>query len=236
VGPRVRSLRSVSLNETIPEVEVLPQTDDISEIATADEPIPEGAKVTYVDGRKVILRKENFDEDGEDEDVYFQRLYNDYKHRSMQEVIHEIDYEDVEYWPYEWMLKVGTEYYYRYEGTQMVPPCWEVVHWRVMKDPIKVHKRQIRELNRLLAWRRSPSGANRCQPDTAGVLSRNGKRVALNREIQYYHTQHRKVFCECKDWPSKFEGDQEWCKNWKEDTAGDRFYKTPYSFDTQGEW
>lgn len=107
---------------------------------------------------------------------------------------------------------------------------------RVLKDPIRVHKRQIDELNRLLAWRVAPSGSNRCERDTAGRVSSDGNRVELNREVQYKHLQHRMVFCECKDWPSKFESDQEWCSGWREDAGQKRFYGTPYSFDTNGEW
>jgi len=203
-----------------------------------EEDIPEGAKVTYAYGRKMLLRKENFDDDHEDEQEYFDRLYTDFQHRSMQVTTtgHEIDYEDILYWPYEWLLKVGTEYYFRYEGTQMYPPCWEVVHWRVLKDPIRVHPRQIAELNRLLAWRRSPSGDNRCDLDTAGEVSSNGQTVDLSRRTQYYHLQHRQVFCECKDWPSKFEGDKEWCANWQDDPGYKRFYGNPYSYDSGGQW
>lgn len=197
--------------------------------------LPKGAKVTYLNGRKILLRKENFEEDTRDEQEYFEQMYSDFQRRQTQSV-HEVDYDDVEYWPYEWLLKVGTEYYYRYEGTQVVPPCWEVVHWRTLKDPIRVHPRQIAELNRLLAWRLSPSGANRCEVDTAGVLSPDGNTVDLSRDIQYIHLQHRMVFCECQDWPSKFPSDQEWCKDWKNDPGQKRFYGTPYSFDTNGEW
>lgn len=115
----------------------------------------------------------------------------------------------------------------------LVPPCWETVHWRVMKDPIRVHRRQIAELNRLLAWRRDP---DTCRRDTAGIVSDDGNTVKMNREVQYYHNRHRKVFCECKDWPSKFEGDRAWCDDWRDDVDHDRFYRRPYSFDSNGKW
>jgi hypothetical protein len=213
----------------------LDSTVGSSKANTQDE-IPEGYVATHVNGRRLLLGPENFDEDI-DEHVYFEQVMSDYKRRKLQNLgIHEEDYANVAYWPYEWLLEVGTEYYFRYEGTQTVPPCWEVVHWRVMKDPIKVHPRQIEELNRLLAWRLSTSGSNECEVDTAGRLSDDGNTVDVSRETQYYHLQHRKVFCECKDWPSKFEGDKEWCKNWKLSNGEDRFYDTPYSFDTGGEW
>jgi Eukaryotic-type carbonic anhydrase len=125
-----------------------------------------------VNGRRVLLRPENFVKSDEDDQQYFDRIYGDFKHREAQEaktsngtrtIIHDLDYEDVPFWPYEWIVKVETEYYFRYEGTQLVPPCWETVHWRLMKDPIRVPQRQIDELNRLLAWRLSPTGDNACQ-------------------------------------------------------------------------
>jgi hypothetical protein len=190
--------------------------------------------IIHSEGRKFQLTKQDFEPDDEDPEEYFYRIYNDYKHRhrSLQETaVHAENYEDVEYWPYEWLLKVGTEYYYRYEGTQTVPPCREFVHWRIMKDPIRVHPRQIVELNRLLAWRRNPTT---CDVDTAGVRSPDGNSVKLDRDIQYNHKGHRDVFCECKDWPSKFDGDKEWCKNWETDVNYDRFYSKPYSYPSDG--
>jgi len=195
--------------------------------------IPEGSRVMYSEGRKHVLGPENFDEEEEDEQEYFDRIYADHKRRNLVEGVHEENYDDIEWYPYEWMLKVGTEYYYRYEGSQVVPPCYDTVHWRPMKDPLRVHKRQIAELQRLLAWRLNPKT---CEVDTAGVLSDDGNTIKANREIQYFHDTHRMVFCECKDWPSKFEGDKEWCKNWKEDVDFERFYDRPYSFETNGKW
>jgi hypothetical protein len=100
-----------------------------------------------------------------------------------------------------------------------------------MKDPIRVHHRQIAELNRLLASRRDP---DTCVRDTAGVVSPDEQTVNVSRDVQYYHPQHRKVFCECKDWPSKFESDRNWCRDWKEDMDYKRFYEYPYNFDTNG--
>lgn len=102
-----------------------------------------------------------------------------------------------------------------------------------MKDPIRVHRRQIKELNRLLAWRRNPET---CQVDTAGVLSNDGNSVAVNRELQYSTNIHRKVFCECNDWVSKIEADQAWCAGSEEEGNYERLYDRPYGFDTNGEW
>jgi hypothetical protein len=99
-----------------------------------------------------------------------------------------------------------------------------------MKDPIVVASRQIAELNRLLANRIDPTT---CQPDSAGVVS--GDTVDVSRDIMYLHKQHRLVFCECKDWPSKFQADVEWCGDWANDNY-DRFYNRPYNFDTGGQF
>lgn len=195
--------------------------------------LSEGTEVFYSSGRKYVLGPENFEEDDEDEQEYFDRNYAEHKRRSLIEGVYEENYDDIEWFPYEWLWKVETEYYFRYEGTQVVPPCFETVHWRPMKDPIRVHKRQIAELNRLLAWRLNP---DTCEVDTAGVVSDDGNTIKANREIQYYHETHRMVFCECKDWPSKFEGDKEWCDDWEDDTDYTRFYMEPYSFESDGKW
>ena len=217
-------------------------------------------KLYYVDGRFLKLSEKDYEPFEQDSKEYFREIYRDYqerhqhyheRHRRLESF--QENYDDVYYWvrvvifacfcftgaffspslsplqAYEWMLKVGTEYYFRYEGTQVVPPCRQVVHWRVMKDPIRVHERQIAELNRLLAWR---INEDTCTAETAGVLSEDGNKVNVNREIQYTHRNHRKVFCECKDWPSQFLNDQIWCTDWENDPNYNRFYAYPYSFPT----
>lgn len=112
----------------------------------------------------------------------------------------------------------------------MVPPCFETVHYRVMKDPIRIHPIQLEELERLLAWRIAPkgSGSNECQRDTAGRerSGSNGNAVDLNRPLQDYSDIHRKVFCECIDWDSKWTEDQQWCQLDKKT----RFFDRPYNF------
>ena len=60
----------------------------------------------------------------------------------------------------------------------LVPPRWDTVHWRLMKDPIRVHKRQIDDLYRLLAWRLNP---DTCKVDTAGILSDDGNWIKATR-------------------------------------------------------
>jgi Eukaryotic-type carbonic anhydrase len=192
----------------------------------------EGAKEFNVLGKKFLLSKDNFLPIEEDEQTYFDKQYAEHKRRNLQGV-HQLNYDDIEWAPYEWLFRVETEYYFRYEGTMMVPPCWEVVHWRNLKDPIRVHKRQIDELNRLLAWRNNPTT---CVGETAGIVTPDGSRILGHRELQYMHEQHRFVFCECKDWPSKFKKDREWCHRFNEDLDYSRFYTRPYSFDANANW
>jgi hypothetical protein len=185
----------------------------------------------------IKLEPENKIVDDIDDDEYFKELMvrhlkNENVERDQEERERRrlVNYEDVEYWPYEWLMKVKTEYYFRYEGTQAVPPCKDQVHWRVMKDPIPVAQRQIDELQRLMGERIAPAGSrhNECDPDHAGKL-REGttNKFDFARPVQSFHKLHRKVFCECKDWKSKFPEDRGWCDR----NIFDRFYNHPYNFD-----
>jgi len=142
------------------------------------------------------------------------------------------NYINVPYSPYQWMREVKTEYYFRYEGSQMVPPCFETVHYRIMKDPIRIHPDQLAELERLLAWRIAPKGStiDECKRDTAGKERPGGNAVDLNRPVQSYSNIHRKVFCECGDWDSKFKEDRAWC----ELDQQTRFNERPYNFNSGG--
>lgn len=141
------------------------------------------------------------------------------------------------YWP---MLGVRTEYYYRYSGSQTIPPCYgnfqersrrETVHWRVMKDPIRIHQRQLDELHRLIKERIAPPDdpVMACKPDTAAGTSKGPVDVA--RPLQSNQRVNFKVFCECKDWPSKWPEDRDWCLI---EDANERFYTHPYNFRTDG--
>ena len=184
-----------------------------------------------VNGRPIIVREENFEPKGmEDEDEYFEKIHGEFKRRQLQEPS-KVNYDDVYWWSYEWLLKVGTEYYFRYEGSQTVPPCYDTAHWRIFKDPIRVAPHQMRELERLIAWRLG----NQCQVDTAG-RPREGNPDAVdgNRPLQSFHKLHRKVFCECQDWPSKFPADRSWCKNWRTRDPEDRLFKNPYNWVNEG--
>jgi hypothetical protein len=201
-----------------------------------DRPVSENDKETYFEGKRYLVREENFERKEHDQEqvaAYMDEMISEY-HRRMQQTVNpaSINYEDVLFWPYEWLLKVGSEYYFRYEGTQAVPPCYETVHWRVIKDPIRVAPHQMRELERLQAWRLN----DQCKVDVAGKPREgsNGDAVDSNRPIQQYHTLHRKVFCECKDWPSKFPLERAWCKNWQTNDPNLRFYENPYNWPQRG--
>lgn len=73
-----------------------------------------------------------------------------------------IDYEHVPHFNYQFLLDVRTEYYFRYKGTTTYPPCYgkhggtsdgsnaRTNHWRIMKDPIRIHTRQLKEMVSLL--------------------------------------------------------------------------------------
>jgi hypothetical protein len=108
-----------------------------------------------------------------------------------------------------------------------------------MKDPIRIHPRQLDELKRLLADRIAPTGSavNECENDTAAKVTRDsssGKVLEVNtaRPLMSTSKNHYKTFCECKDWPSKWPEDRQWCEN----TEQERFYDQPYNFDTDGQF
>lgn len=143
---------------------------------------------------------------------------------------------------YQFLIDCRTEYYFRYSGTSTVPPCYgpftsntrgNTNHWRVMKDPIRVHPRQIAELQRLIAERVAPSDArNGCSRDTGAKVESDG-RVSVARPLQQTHRSHFKVFCECQDWDSKWQEDRAWCSR-NGGNQGKRFYDYPYNYDSSG--
>ncbi len=185
---------------------------------------------THLD-RELIVREENFGPKGlKDEDAYFEEIHGAFQRRELQEPAKE-NYDDVHWWPYEWLLKVGTEYYFRYEGSMTVPPCYSVNHWRVLKDPIRVAKHQITEMERLLAWRIN----DQCKNDTAGKeRGDNPDAVGVNRPLQELQRGHRMVFCECQDWPSKFPAERAWCEKWQKRDPELRLYQNPYNWIQDG--
>lgn len=170
-------------------------------------------------------------------------LYNGTLHEQYRRKL--LNYDDIpwfNYWP---MLGVRTEYYFRYSGSQTIPPCYGdfdgssrkgTNHWRVMKDPIRIHPRQLVELRRLIAERIAPSDdpVMACAPDTAAKVTRDpsdpNKYLEVNtaRPLQSWDRVHFKTFCECKDWGSKWPEDRKWCQI---EDMNERFYDKKYNFD-----
>jgi hypothetical protein len=170
-------------------------------------------------------------------------LYNGTLHEQYRRKL--LNYDNIpwfNYWP---MLGVRTEYYFRYSGTQTIPPCYGdfdgssrkgTNHWRVMKDPIRIHPRQLVELRRLIAERIAPSDdpVMACAPDTAAKVTRDpsdpNKYLEVNtaRPLQSWDRVHFKTFCECKDWGSKWPEDRKWCQI---EDMNERFYDKKYNFD-----
>jgi len=154
-----------------------------------------------------------------------------------------INYDHVDWFNYFPMLGVRTEYYFKYGGTQTVPPChgrWSLDNdgnertnnWRVMKDPIRVSHRQIKEMHRLLKERIAPidDPLRPCQPDTAAKPHPDdANKVWVARPLQSTRDQHDMMFCDCK-WRSKWPEDEAWCKR----EQLERYYDHPYNFDLRG--
>jgi Eukaryotic-type carbonic anhydrase len=150
-----------------------------------------------------------------------------------------LNYDHVDWFNYFGMLGVRTEYYYRYSGTQTIPPCHgkyvpggnreNTNHWRVMKDPLRISKRQLKEMHRLLRERIAPIDApvNACKSDTAAKVNSDTGEVNVARPLQSKNDIHFVTFCECDDWQSKWLEDQEWCSIAEKKV---RFYDRPYNF------
>ena len=184
----------------------------------------------------------------EDEELYHMLREKNHGGNHTEE-LHEqyrklFQYEELEWFNYWPMIGVRTEYYFRYSGSQTIPPCYGnfiqnsrngTNHWRVMKDPIRIHTRQLKELRRLTAERIAPvnSTVNACRPDTAAKVTRdpmdssNILDVNNARPLQSWAKPHFKTFCECKDWPSKWPEDRRWCEI---EDISERFYFRPYNF------
>lgn len=181
-------------------------------------------------------------EEMDEEELRYSRLleeyngvHNDELHRKL---IEGVETEWFNYWP---MLGARTEYYYRYEGTATIPPCYGndtkasrrgTNHWRVLKDPIRIAESQLKELERLIRDRVAPQDdpVMPCQADTAAKVSEDGI-VNVARPLMYtYEDAHRITFCECKDWESKWPEDRAWCL----DELEDRLFMKPYNFESDG--
>lgn len=154
-----------------------------------------------------------------------------------------MNYENIDWFNYFPMIGCRTEYYYRYSGTQTIPPCHgrfasgqsrtNTNNWRAMKDPIRISKRQLLELHRLLRERIAPidDPINQCQPDTAGKVDTSTGLINVARPLQQNSKPHYTVFCECVNWVSKWTEDQNWCLEQDQLT---RFYDKPYNYPSVG--
>jgi hypothetical protein len=144
---------------------------------------------------------------------------------------------------YQFMIDCKTEYYHRYQGQMTIPPCYakpstldiyrRTNHWRVMKDPVRIHTRQAEEMNRLLRERiAEPDDVHKpCQPDTAAFVDFDGN-VSVARPLQETNTNiHDPVFCWCPIWPSKWPEDREWCQLAKDFGDAHVLYDKPYNFE-----
>lgn len=103
--------------------------------------------------------------------------------------------------------------------------------YSVLKDPIRMHPRQLKELQRLIAQRIAPPDdpVAPCKFDTAAKIGSDGS-VSVARPLQYYFEGSMvKTFCECKDWPSKWPEDRNWCKI---SDLHERLYDKPYNWDS----
>jgi hypothetical protein len=101
-----------------------------------------------------------------------------------------------------------------------------------MKDPIRIHPRQLRELQRLIADRIAPKGSpvSECEEDTAAKVKRDDDQVIevdTARPLMSWQKVHFKTFCECKDWDSKWPEDRKWCTI---DDIDERFFDKMYNF------
>ena len=233
---------------SLEEVATLPasETSTNRNLPHTDEEEEESGHLREVDPMKYMHRIQLSEEDTRpnmSEEDFLEELEQYEMERNLERSTEEIgdnnrrrlaqNYDHVKWNDYQWLREVGTEYYFRYEGQQMVPPCYDKVHYRVMKDYIRVNPVQIEELQRLLAHRIAPKGSlkNQCQRDTAGKRVTED-RVDLARPLQSSTQKHAATFCECKDWKSKFSQDREWC----ELKQGQRLFERPYNFATGGEF
>jgi carbonic anhydrase len=180
----------------------------------------------------------------EREDSY-KRIKQEGKVESEQDSRNLMNYASLGWYNYFPMTAVRTEYYYRYSGSQTMPPCYgkfetnsakraNTLGWRVMKDPIRVSHRQINEMHRLIKNRIAPKDSlrNSCKPDTGAAPHPDGDpdKIWVARPLQANENAHWGVFCECL-WRSHFWEDKDWCKI---DDQNTKYFEHPYNFEHVG--
>ena len=192
------------------------------------------------EGRRIVLEDINYRPADMTEEE-FASFIQDYSDRSL------IENEHVSFHNYQFLIDCKTEYYHRYHGTQTIPPCYGPLtynshentnHWRIMKDPIRIAKRQIVELERLLKERIAPPDAvhNACQSDTAGVYdpTTSNSTISVARPLQANDQEHNPTFCWCPIWASHWAEDRAWCA--LNDQMGTEYVlnEHPYNYDSGG--
>lgn len=131
------------------------------------------------------------------------------------------------YHPYMFYKDTGTEYYFRYQGSVIEPPCIQNVHWRVMRLPITISPAQFRRLDQIFTTRLNPTT---CEPETAGrprITVRPNEGVSnssiptikrdVTRPLQTITFDHKLVYCECANWPSIAPKDAMYCNQTMEE-------------------
>ena len=118
---------------------------------------------------------------------------------------------DGEFHPYVWHLLTGSQYYFRYRGSWVEPPCLEdlTAEWRVMKEPIKMSRDQFDRLDAILYQRLNPST---CVRESSGRLRKGSTyKRDFNRPIQTTTDMHNVTYCECIDFSSGYPKDLTYC-------------------------
>lgn len=116
-----------------------------------------------------------------------------------------------EFHPYVWYDQTGTQYYFRYRGSWVEPPCLEdlTAFWRVLKNPVKISPSQYSRLDRIFYQRLNP---DTCVPESAGKLrSGSTEKRDFNRPTQTTTVKHELMYCECVDFNSPLPNDVEYC-------------------------
>jgi len=116
-----------------------------------------------------------------------------------------------EWHPYDWYVHANTEYYFNYKGSMPEPPCFEGVHWRVLRHPVRISPGQLNKLQKMMGKDRL--NPETCRYETAGKKLSGSEKYLFNRPIQTTSRRHKLVYCDCDNWKSKSEMDQFYCDN-----------------------
>lgn len=127
-------------------------------------------------------------------DAHTRRALDDPEHRFLQDT-KEAYAPRRKMFPYDiW----PTIHYYRYKGMITMPPCSEIVAWRVLDEPLKISRRQLQAMARLLADYRDPDTCSQGATQT----SNTGENVRPLQEIN--HERQELSHCTEKDFTFRF--------------------------------